>query len=220
MDKRLKNLEDSISALLDEVESENYMTAVTMGQQVMTEALSTWSHSHGSMDDELTAAQLLTVAVSAYTSALVSCGMALQGFGMLLTAVANITYHEQPIDKTLDYQDIMMQLYLALWLRLGDILSNLPPSQDKSVLNHVHVITMYLGAMLMYHTHNVGRSVPDHQLLPLAYENLDLITGFVGHLPIDEIPVGKTKVNPAKPQLLMQDLIARADAIGLLDLSE
>ncbi|MCM1517739.1 MAG: hypothetical protein NC117_03780 [Pseudoflavonifractor sp.] len=220
MNNRYRNLEDSISALLDEAEAGNYMTAVTMGQQVMTEALSAWSHSHGNMDDELTAAQLLTAAVSAYTSALVAGGMALQGFGMLLTAAANITYHEQPIDKTLDYQDIMMQLYLAMWLRLGDILSELPPSQDKGVIKHVHVITMYLGAMLMYYTHNVGRSVPDHELLPLAYESIDQITGYVGHLPIKDIPVGNTVVNPSSPELLMQDLIARADAIGLLELSE
>lgn len=220
MKKIFKNLEDSISALLTEIEEENYVTAVTMGQQVMAEALSAWSKSHGSTQEEMTAAMLLTPAVTAYSTALSASGMALQAFGINLTVIANLTYHEQPIDNTVDYHDIMMQLYLSLWMRLADVLSQLPPSQNEEALEHVHVITMYIGAMLMYYSHNVGRHNHNHELLPVVYEELDRITGFVGHLPYKDIPVGDLKVNPAAPQPLMQDMIARADAIGLLDLSE
>lgn len=222
MQSRIDNLQHTVKCLLDEIDAENMASAVTMGEQAIAEGLAAWSKSHDDVDDELAVAELLTSATTSYAYALSTSGMPREGFAITLTVIANMNEHSEELEQTLDLQELLYQLAMTLWKSLSATLSSIEPPQEAEVLDHVRVITVYIGLMMQHYGHILTVAEPDNDLVSTANEVISEIVECVGPLPRRGVTLKIRGQNvPAHDmRAILYDLIARADAIGLIELTE
>lgn len=212
-----RNINQSLQQLYLDLENEEQESAVLMGEHLLVEAYTLWNKNHTNTSTAPDAAFTLSVTAAAYCDALIAVKNPQDAYGIALGAISNIASIESEASETSQFSHAMLQLYIALWQSLHQILSTATSEQNTDASAHIESITRYIGSMLYHYYYAVGKKSPDNPLLHPAYQVLRLISTLV-KIETETISVGKLQVSPGSTLPLIRDLVARSNALSLINL--
>lgn len=212
-----RSINQSVQQLYTDIQNGENESAVLMGEHLLIEAYTLWNKSQKIPSATPDAAFTLAMAASAYCDALASVGNFRDAYGISLGAITNIVNIESTASSTPQFSHSMLQLYLTVWQNLHRILSSATPTQEPEAVDHVETITRYIGSMLYHYYYAVGHQSPDNPLLMPAYEAIRDISSLI-KIETETISVSNTSVKPTASLPLIRDLVARSNALSLINL--
>lgn len=212
-----RNINQSLQQLYHDLENNEPESAALMGEHLLVEAYTLWNKNYDNASTAPDAAFTLSVTASAYCDALVAVRNPQEAYGIALGAISNIVSIESEASDSSQFNHAMLQLYIILWQSLHQILSTATSEQTPEASAHVETITRYIGSMLYHYYYAVGKKSPDNPLLSPAYQALRLISTLV-KIETETITVVKLQISPTTSLPLIRDLVARSNALSLINL--